>query len=432
MGRGGGSHGGGGGGHRSHSHSSHRSHSHYHSRSRGDGGDAKNSLSSLAIISCFFFLFFICTLLSLILFIFTGARVDDVCDGIISINKNEQRICKPTKKEDVKIPSMRSLVTAYRYDDNNLPSSETRTTSYSEYETVYRRSWSYFDFSLVKGGTVTLEYKVLNNNVTNVYLMDLEQFTAFNKSGHEKGHIWGKIETKYAYREKTLDKGGVYFIVVDNPGTVAVDLSEKVNITTEAYNVSHATAKESCSGSYPCEFKKVEPTESIIVSYSGSSSYVNVRVYHGKGSFDKTATAPLIFMGFFALLFCVLGLVCLLKALKKCGNKAKKAVEKAAEKAADGTVKVDQSGVTPGSVPITPVGPTPGAAAPAPYPAYDPTMSGAAPAPPYPSPGTDNPYPDGMPPPDPMNPYGLPAYGADPSAVPYPGQPGYGVPSTTV
>ena len=434
MGRGGGSHrSGGGGGHRSHSHSSHRSRSHYHSRNGSGGGNA-NTLSSLAILSCFFFFFFICLVLGFVMFLVTGAWVDDVCDGITSINKNEQRTCKPLKKEDVKIPSMKAQVTAYRYDNNNMPPTERHTTTYTEDETVYRQNWKYFDFALMKGGTVELTYRVLGSGTADVFFMNLKQYNALEESKKRpKQYIWADKSTSYATFKTTVEESGIYFIVVDNPYSYSVSLNEKVTISTDAYVISQKKPKESCEDSYSCKFKKVQPTETIIVSYSGSSPYVNVEVYHGRGSFDKNAIGPLVFLILFLVLFGVLWIVCFVKALKKCGKKAKKAAEKAAENAMDGTAKVTQSTATPCPVPMTPVGPTPGTAAAPPYPGYDPAMSTTAPAP-YPYPGMDNPYPDGMPPPDPMNPYSVPApaYGADPSAAPYPGQPGYGVPSTTV
>lgn len=430
MGRGGGSH-RSGGGHRSHSHShsSHHSRSHYHSRN-GGGGDAKNSLSSLIVLSFFFFFFFACLVIGLIMFLLTGARVENICDGITSINNNEQRTCKPPKTEDVKIPSMKRQVTAYRYDDSNLPPTERRTTRYTEHETVVWESWKYFDFALMKGGSVAFNYQISSSRKAGIYLMNREQYIAFSKSGYAGNFIWGKTQTSYATHNETVDESGLYYIVVDNQGYSNVYVDEDVTISTDAYIVSKSTAKDFCSYPDSCKFKKVAPTETVIVNYSGSSSYVNVEVHRGKGSFDKNATAPLAFMIFFLLLFGILWLVCFLKALKKCGKKAKKVAEKAAEKAVDGTVKVEQSAATPGSVPMTPVGPTPGAA---PYSAYDTTMSAASSSS-YPYPGMENPYPDGMPPPDPTNPFGVPApaYGADPSAAPYPGQPGYGVPSTTV
>lgn len=437
MGRGGGSHrsGGGGGGHRSHSHShshsSHRSSSHYHSR--GGGGDARNSLSSLVILSCFFFFFFVCLVLGLILTLVTGSRIGDICDGITSINMNEQRTCKPTKKEDVRIPEMAAWVSAFLYENDKLPPIEVHSTEFTYNERVYDKSWKSFDFALMEGGTVEFNYQISGSRKGDFYLMNLEQYRSFTVNKRARDYLWAITGNSSAIHEYKATSNGLYFIVVDNQGYSTLNVNEYLNITTGAYKVSKETAKDSCIGAKSCKFKKVLPTETVIVNYSGSSTYVDLEVYHGKGSFNKGIIAPLAFMIVFIMLFGVLWLVCFVKALKKCGKKAKKAAEKAAENAADGTAKVSQPVAAPGVTPMTPVGPTLGGAPP--YPGYDPAMGAAAAAPPYGYPGMDNPYPDGMPPPDPMNPYGAPApaYGADPSGVPYPGQqPPSGVPSTTV
>ena len=419
MGRGGGSHGGGFHSHRSYSRRRYRGR-------RGGGGGGGGGLASNIVLTVFIGIFMVAVIAGFICLLVMGSVVGDICDGISNINAGEQRTCRTLKTEDVKLSEPWTGVTAYRYDSDNMPPTETRTTNITYKERVRSYGWEYYDFALSANGTVNFTYKVVNNDSTmDVHLMTLKQYEHFASKERVGDTLWSIYDTYVAQHDFTAAVGGVHYIVIDNQKRSGFYVREELNITTDVYLVDPNNTKEYCSGSQACKFKDVEPTETIVVYYNnGSSSYADVEVYHGKGSFNKNLIVPIIFMIFFIIVVAGFWVLLTWTVCKDCscncdcdcdcdcGMRTKKAVKKTDTS----QTKVSQPVATPGTVPMTPVGPTSGAAPPAPS------------EPSYPYAGTENPYPDGMPPPDPMNPYGVPAYGigTDSAAATAP-PPGYTV-----
>ena len=413
MGRGGGSHGGGGfRGYRSHRRRSYRSH-------RGDGS---SGFASTLVLTIFMGIFVVGIFAGLILTIVFGSWVDDVCDGIDNINVGEQRTCKPLKTENVKISESWEGITAYRYDNNNTPPTQMHTTNISYMERVRSYGWEYYDFALSANGSVSFTYTVANSSKTmDVHLMTLKQYEHFKDKESVGETLWSMRETMVARHNFTATVGGVYFIVINNLKYSGFYVQEDLNITTEVYLVDPTTAKEYCPDGEKYTFQNVEPTETIIVNYSGNNSYVNVVVHRGKGSFNKNIIVFIVFIiivilivgGLFAFLVWSISDEC-----EKClWRMSMKTSKKSSKKTSESDIKISQPDTTPGTVPMTPVGPTPGATP------YDPTTSGAATAP--------NPYPDGVPPDAPSAP--PPGYVVDSCSAPNQGHVDYyGAPSTMV
>ena len=96
------------------------------------------------ILTIFIGLFLVGMIVVFVALVVSGSRVDDVCDGIDSINAGEQRTCRPLKTEDVRISEPWEGVTAYRYDNDNMPPTETRTTNITYKERARNYGWEHF------------------------------------------------------------------------------------------------------------------------------------------------------------------------------------------------------------------------------------------------------------------------------------------------
>ena len=303
MGRGGGRHGGGGGrrsgggggrrsggGARSHYHSSHRSHG---SGSRSGSNEGTESLAFGLLLS----LHFIALCIGLF-FIAAESKSDALCGGITSINRWEQLMCTPPKTQDVRISRSLKDLTAYRYDIKNLPETTVRTSYLEETEWVSKHHYKYFNFGLLPGGFVKFTYRTAYGDIADFYLMTFNQYVNFaNEKPIE--FEWCNKSTTYASYVFTAKEAGVYYIVVDANYTSA-SVFEKVNITTPAYKLSEDTAKDVCKED--CIFKKVSNNETVILEYLGEYADVRVKVFSGKGPFQKSFITPIVIMCVFILL----------------------------------------------------------------------------------------------------------------------------------
>lgn len=222
-------------------------------------------------------------------FIAAVSRSDALCNGIDSINRDEQRVFVPPKTQDVMISSSWNDLKAYRYDIKNLPETEVRTTCLKNMVWVYQNYRS-FSFGLLPGGFVNFTYQIRNATV-DIHLMTPTQYKNFkNKKPIESE--WCSKNTSYVSHVFTAKEAGVYYIVVDAKYMRVSIITEKVNITTPAYKVSNDTAKEVCT--MGCTFKKVHNNEIVILEYLGKDSDVYVNVWSGKGSFQKSFIFPIL------------------------------------------------------------------------------------------------------------------------------------------
>ena len=388
------------------------------------GGSKKNSCCSNMVMTIFLGIFLGILIIAVVVVITTQGRVDDVCDNVDNINKNEQRTCQTKKTEDVKLSEYKTGLMAYRYDTITLPSMDLRKRDITYNDYVPTRDHKYFDFALSAGGMVEFTYTVRgSSDEVTVYVMTPDQYDKF-KSRRSKTCEWTSGKTNIAQHLFVAPRAGVYYIVVDNREFHSVRVDEKVKITTEVYKVSETTAKEYCNDKQRCKFKDVKKSETIIVEYKGAWDFADVQLFHGDGSFNKSILVPVIVMCILVLIVLCFFIITLLRVLKKCGKKAKKVAKKAAKSATDDSGSNQQTGdlsmaptgyydtsAAPTVTPQTgyPTGDMP--------PQQDPYNGGAATpvdgavpsAPPNPSmgAGTD------------------PSYNADAPTVSYPGRPSY-------
>lgn len=367
------------------------------------GGSKKNSCCSNMVMTIFLGFFLVALIIGVVAVVTTEGRVDDVCDNVNNINKNEQRTCQTKKTEDVKLSEYKTGLKAYRYDTIALPPTEERIRKIPYNEYVPTRNHKYFDFALSAGGTVEFTYTVRgSSDEVTVYVMTPEQYDKF-KSRRSETCEWTSGKTDVAHHLFTAPRAGIYYIVVDNREYHSVRVDEQVKIMTEVFKVDETTAKEFCNDKQRCKFKDVKKTETIIVEYKGAWDFADVQLFHGNGSFNKSILIPIVVMCILVLIVLGFFITTLLRVLKKCGKKAKKITKKATKSVTD-----DSGSSQPtGNVPMTSTG-------------YYDTSSASTMAP-------QASYPTGsMPPQDAY--YGgaaPPMGGVDPSALPAGAGPGY-------
>ena len=394
------------------------------------GGSKKNSCCSNMVMTIFLGFFLAALIIGVVVVIITEGRVDDVCDNVDNINKNEQRTCKTKKTEDVKLSEYKTGLKAYRYDTIALPPTEVRTREITYNDYVPTRDHKYFDFALSAGGTVEFTYMVRgSSDEVTVYVMTPEQYDKF-ESRRSKACEWTSGKTDVAQHLFSAPRAGVYYIVVDNREFHSVRVDEQVKIMTEVYKVSETTAKEYCNDKQRCKFKDVKNSETIIVEYKGAWDFADVQLFHGKGSFNKSVLIPVIIMIILVLMVLGFFIVTLLRVLKKCGKKAKKVAKKVSKSATDDSGSSQQTG----DVSMTQTGYYDTSAAPTVTPQTGYPTGGMPPQDQYNN-GAAAPMLDAepsAPPPHPaMAASADPNYSADTSTVSYPGQPSYLQPSTT-
>lgn len=389
------------------------------------GGSKKNSCCSNMIMTIFLGFFLAALIIGVVVVIITEGRVDDVCDNVDNINKNEQRTCQTKKTEDVKLSEYKTGLKAYRYDTVALPPMElrTRTITYNDY--VPTRDYKYFDFALSAGGQVEFTYRVRgSSDEVTVYVMTPDQYDKF-ESRRSKTCEWTSGKTDLAQHLFMAPRAGVYYIVVDNREFHSVRVDEEVKITTEVYKVNEATAKEYCNDKQRCKFKDVKTSETIIVEYKGAWDFADVQLFHGKGSFNKSVLVPVIIMCILVLIVLCFFIITLLRVLKKCGKKAKKVAKKATKSVTDDSGSSQQTG----DVSMTQTGYYDTSTAPTMTPQTGYPTGGMPPQDPYNGGGATPMY--GAPPDLAMAAGADPSYGAETQSVPYPGQPSYMQQSTT-
>ena len=206
-----------------------------------------------------------------------------VCDGADSVNRGEQRACRPPRTADVALVLARGLgdargIAAYRYASAALPPTALRTTRRVHTDTVEPGGYAWHDFALAAGGTVAFRYVL--GRTADVYLMDRAQFGRF-RARHARDALWAARGTLEAAAAYTAPAAGVYALVVDNTrarGLVSAD--ETVTVTTRVHNVSRATAREACTAA--CTFRDVTSNETVIVEYTGSDDSVPASLRSGR------------------------------------------------------------------------------------------------------------------------------------------------------
>ena len=229
---------------------------------------------AMAIVSGVFFIGF---LIPTIVLPFVSLT-DAVCNEIESITRGEQRICQPRKTQDVKISKTITNMTAYRYNINGLPEIETRTTKIECQDSIYKFLHHDIRFTLFNGGTINITCHTVNETRADFFLMTSTQFEQFRLE-KDKSSEWSKRNASFVSTVFTTKDSGVYYIIVDAQYE-RVSLDENVAITTSAYKVSNATAKETCTKD--CRFKKVHKDEIVILEYLGFINSYDVKVYSGK------------------------------------------------------------------------------------------------------------------------------------------------------
>ena len=225
------------------------------------------------------------------------SKPDALCGGITSVNQGEQRVCRPSKTQNVKVSRSWDRLTAYRYDIKDLPETEMRTTHWDYREWVQRNDYKYFDFALLPGGSVDFTYYTIGRDMVDIYVMTLTQFNDFKK-GKTFNFEWCNKSTSHTSHVFTAKEAGVYFIVVDGKYTWT-KVYEFAEITTPAYKLSSSTAKETCEED--CKFKRVGNDEVVILEYLGSHAEAKVKVFSGKGPFQKSFIVPIVLISVFIL-----------------------------------------------------------------------------------------------------------------------------------
>lgn len=87
------------------------------------------------------------------------ARSDALCDGIDSINRGEQRVCRPPRTGDVRLSRSWPNLTAYRYAAAALPDTVPHTAHWAQNTSLYPRECAALDFALAAGGRVNYTYR---------------------------------------------------------------------------------------------------------------------------------------------------------------------------------------------------------------------------------------------------------------------------------
>ena len=253
----------------------------------------------------------ICFGIAAILFGTVDSRVDALCNDIESINREEQRLCRPPKKQNVEIRNSWDNLMAYRYAVDDLPETYMRTTHWEYEETVWNDEPRQFRFELSAGGTVNYSCQGKNGMVFDVFLMTRAQHKEFESKGRTDS-VWSNKTTADSSMSYTTSTADLYFIVSSAPyGTLGVNQSVKV--TTSVYNVSKSTAKETCT--IPCTFKDVQNDEVVILEYTGSSKSVVTFVYSGKGGFRDLRLVLIIVMSAMSAIFALSTIINLKNAI---------------------------------------------------------------------------------------------------------------------
>ena len=209
-------------------------------------------------------------------------------------------MCRPPKTQDVVIskswdPQSWDSLTAYRYDIKNLSETEMRTTHWDYQEWLQEGGYKYFDFALLPGGFVDFTYYTIGNDMVDIYVMTLTQFNDFENKKSFKFE-WCNKSTSYTSHVFTAKEAGVYLIVVDGKYT-STDVYETVRIRTPAYQLSSSTAKEMCEKD--CTFKRVGNDKVVFLEYLGNDADVKVKVFSGKGPFDRLSIIYIVLCSVF-------------------------------------------------------------------------------------------------------------------------------------
>lgn len=326
------------------------------------------------------------------------AHLPNVCDGADSLNRGEQRLCQPEAPVDVKMSKAHPDVTAYRYASLEGLATETYTETYTYSEELRKYDYRYFNFALSENGTVSWDYTFSDRAC--LYLMNVTQYRDFDRRSI-RTNLRSNLNVMQASGSWIAPAAGVYYLAIENRYSKKVKAVESVTITTARYKVDDRAHPpvDLCAANTKCVFRAVQPNETIIVQNAGTSKEANVALYAGKGEFNTAIITPIIVCGVVIIMlgpyWLVLCLGCIITLVE--GDKKKGVTPTDAPKTPDGGAKVAQP-TTDGTVPLTPLGPTPGAA---PY--------GSTVPPAYPDGVPPSEYPDGVPPAD---------YGTAPAAYP--------------
>ena len=109
--------------------------------------------------------------------------------------------------------------------------------------------------------------------------MTPRQFHYF-KSIHSIKSLWSYTDEMNVSGSFQANSSGVFFLVVDNKSGKQVSVKQSATITTTVFNVSNATALESCGSD--CVLEGFQSNETVIVEYTGPELFVGATVSYGK------------------------------------------------------------------------------------------------------------------------------------------------------
>ena len=217
-----------------------------------------------------------------------GPWTRTVCGDITSVNRGEQRVCKIANgTQDLLFHAPSQGVAAYRYANTKLPPTQLRTIQLSHSSDAAPEWYLYFDFALSENATVNFSYTFTFKNepfAADLYLMTPSQFHYF-KVTHNAKSLWsctGENSVKGSFK---ANNSGVFFLVVDNTSGKQVSVKQTATIITMVYNVSNATAVESCGSD--CVLKGFQNNETVIVEYNGPGLFVAATVSYGKRTLPR-------------------------------------------------------------------------------------------------------------------------------------------------
>ena len=209
------------------------------------------------------------------------ARADVLCDGIDSINKGEQRVCRPPRTGDVRLSRAWPNLTAYRYAAAALPGTVPHTAHWARTTGLYPRECAALNFSLAAGGRANYTFRAEAGGAVRAYLMTAAQYRGFREKGAARSE-WACERSAHGTTVYTAKQAGIYVAVVATRGS-SVRVEQEVTVTTTQYRLSRATARETCAGPEQCAFWGVRSSEVVVLEYTGDRDSVHVDVLSGNG-----------------------------------------------------------------------------------------------------------------------------------------------------